>query len=221
MRRSVSALAMFLLLVAIPLFAASTTLVDDVIRMSKAGVGDEAILAFLQATHERPEITADDLIAMSEAGVSKAVIQAMMSSVPPPTEANGPSVESPANQAEAPPDAPPYPIDPEPVGIGCWVFDPPVYVGPYSYPASPLWDPFWYQPRLDTRSGAPAGRGHDGAFVPAEREQHPSVRRERSAPPQETRSHDSSHESGGRSSGEGSHGGGSHSGGSHGGSHGH
>src|SRR5260370_35756959 len=58
--RSVSALALLLLLAALPLLAAPTTLVDDVIRMSKAGVGADAILRFIQGPpHPAPAPAAE------------------------------------------------------------------------------------------------------------------------------------------------------------------
>jgi hypothetical protein len=221
-------LAFILLLVVTPLLAAQTSLVDDVIRMSKVGVGDDAIIAFIQATRDRPAVTADDLIAMSEAGVSKAVIQAMLAAPVAPQAASG-TPTSDGAQAENPPDqaAPPPPYtEPPPdqgvvvsVGVGCWVFDPPIYYGPYGsiYP-SPLWDPFWYQPRLDTKSGAPASRGPAGAppiaplAVDRDHDRHPSGHHEKSTPAPDTRSHDSGdrpHDSGGRSHDSGGHSGGS------------
>lgn len=52
--------------------------VDDVIRMSKAGVSDENIIAFVKKSAEPFEISGDDVIAMTEAHVSEAVIKAVI-----------------------------------------------------------------------------------------------------------------------------------------------
>jgi len=70
-----------LLLVATPLFAFDAkhrTVVEDVIRMSQAGVADEAIIAFVVHTREPFEVSADDVIAMTNAHVSKDVIKAVV-----------------------------------------------------------------------------------------------------------------------------------------------
>src|SRR5438128_3930254 len=70
-----------LLLVSTPLFAFEAkhrTVVEDVIRMSQAGVGDEAIIAFVVHTREPFTVTADDVIAMTNAQVSKDVIKAVV-----------------------------------------------------------------------------------------------------------------------------------------------
>jgi hypothetical protein len=70
-----------LFLVSTPLFALDRTrrtIVDDVIRMSQAGVSDDAIIAFVVHTREDFEVTADDLIAMTNAHVSKEVVKAML-----------------------------------------------------------------------------------------------------------------------------------------------
>ena len=74
----------FLLLafLAVPLFAEERqlrrTLIDDVIRMTTAGVNDEAIIEFIRKSDERVEVTADDLIALTDAKVSKDVIKAVI-----------------------------------------------------------------------------------------------------------------------------------------------
>ena len=72
----------FLILIAVPLFAVETekkaTLVDDVIRMTAAGVDEEAIIEFVRKSDDRVDVTASDLIAMTDAKVSKDVIRAVI-----------------------------------------------------------------------------------------------------------------------------------------------
>lgn len=54
------------------------TVIDDVIRMSQAGVSDDSIIRFVHQSHDRYVLNADTIIALNEAHVSKAVIDAMM-----------------------------------------------------------------------------------------------------------------------------------------------
>ena len=65
---------------AAPVFAAGRTVmvVDDVIKMAHAGVGDEEIIAFVQKSREPFDVNADDVIAMTDAHVSRAVIRAVV-----------------------------------------------------------------------------------------------------------------------------------------------
>ena len=71
------ALTVFLLLVvAAPAFAVRTVLVvDEVIRMSKAGVADDEIITYVKKTPDQFEINGDDVIAMNDAHVSSAVMK--------------------------------------------------------------------------------------------------------------------------------------------------
>jgi hypothetical protein len=79
MRHTVRAVAVLLVaLLAIPLFAASRSLVDDVIRMYKSGVPEESIVQFVQKADGRFDVTADDLIAMADAKVPRTVIKAVL-----------------------------------------------------------------------------------------------------------------------------------------------
>src|SRR5258708_30220318 len=79
MRHPVRAVAVLLVaLLAIPLFAASRSLVDDVIRMYKSGVPEESIVQFVQKADGRFDVTADDLIAMADAKVPRTVIKAVL-----------------------------------------------------------------------------------------------------------------------------------------------
>jgi len=54
------------------------TVIDDVIRMSQAGVSDESIIRFVQQSRDRFVMNADTIIALNDAHVSKAVINALM-----------------------------------------------------------------------------------------------------------------------------------------------
>src|SRR5260221_4109558 len=79
MKRLLRAVAVLLVaLVAIPLFAASRNLVDDVIRMYRSGVPEEAIVQFVQKTDGRFDVTADDLIAMADAKMPRTIIKAVL-----------------------------------------------------------------------------------------------------------------------------------------------
>jgi hypothetical protein len=76
MRRTIFVVA-FLLISAVPAFAVTRTVmvVDDVIRMTKAGVADDAIIAYVRKGVQPFEINGDDVIAMQDAHVSPAVMK--------------------------------------------------------------------------------------------------------------------------------------------------
>ena len=68
-----------LFLTAAPAFAINNSqLVDDVIRMTRAGVGEEEILAYVRNESGKYDIGANDVIAMSEAKVTTAVIKSVI-----------------------------------------------------------------------------------------------------------------------------------------------
>jgi len=72
-----------LMLAAMPLFAIdgqqkAATVVDDVIRMTRAGVDEESILSFVEKSDGKFDVSADDLIAMTDAKVSRKVIKAVL-----------------------------------------------------------------------------------------------------------------------------------------------
>jgi len=76
MRKLLVVAALFL--ISLPAFAVeSKSVVDDVIKMSKAGVAEETILDFVKKA-DRYDVTADDVIAMSEANVPRGVIRAVV-----------------------------------------------------------------------------------------------------------------------------------------------
>lgn len=72
--------ALLLTFAAVPLFAArrGTNIVDDVVRMQKAGVAEDEIIAFVHKGESRLDVNADDMIALHDAGVSRAVIKAIL-----------------------------------------------------------------------------------------------------------------------------------------------
>jgi hypothetical protein len=79
MNRAVRTLAVLLIALAtLPLLAESRSLVDDVIRMYKSGVPEDAIIQFMQKTDGRFEVTADDLIALADAKVPRTIIKAVL-----------------------------------------------------------------------------------------------------------------------------------------------
>lgn len=76
MNRVTLTVVLLLLAVAAPAFAVRTVMVvDDVIRMSKAGVADDAIIDFVTKSPEPFEVNGDDVIAMNDAHVSTAVLK--------------------------------------------------------------------------------------------------------------------------------------------------
>ncbi|HEX3067884.1 MAG TPA: hypothetical protein VHX14_04865 [Thermoanaerobaculia bacterium] len=72
--------ALFLVIVAAPLFAVQRNVVDEVIRMTRAGVAEDAMLDYVDKTDIRIAVTGDDVIAMTEANVPKAVIKEVVDS---------------------------------------------------------------------------------------------------------------------------------------------
>ena len=137
MKRIILAVA-FLLVAAVPAFAVNRTvlLVDDVIRMTKAGVGDGEIIAFVKKSDVAFEVTGDDVIAMNDAHVSPAVMKFVID-------------ESTARMKDARRDTSirervvvtrPYP----------YYYDPFYYGYGYGYG---WYDPFWYGPRVSIGFG--------------------------------------------------------------------
>ena len=131
MKRILAAVAVFFLIAAAaPLFAVQTKVVDDVIRMTKAGVSEDAIIAFLERAPGNFQVTADDIIAMSDAGVSKAVIKTVVDEAAARAKDHREVVYAPR------------------------------YAGPYYYPYyDPWYDPYWYAPRVSIGLGWFWGHG--------------------------------------------------------------
>ena len=113
--------ALFLLLVAAPLFAVQRNVVDEVIRMSKAGVAEDTILEYVDKTDARIVVTGDDVVAMTEANVPKTVVKAVVDASAARKDYRDRSYVSPR------------------------VVVAPSYYDPYySY----AYDPFWYRPSV-------------------------------------------------------------------------
>jgi hypothetical protein len=131
--------ALFLLLVAAPLFAVQRNAVDEVIRMSKAGVAEETILDYVEKTDARIVVTGDDIIAMTDANVPKSVIKAVVDASAARRDYRDRSYVSPRV-----------------------VVSTPYYYDPYYY-----YDPFWYRPSISLGFGLGFGgyRGFRGGFV--------------------------------------------------------
>lgn len=131
---------LLLILVAVPLLAddrparssdrnAQPSLIADVIRMTNAGVSEEAILAFVRKSDERVDVTADDLIALTDAHVSKDVIRALID------VADGSDGSRPRTRERVV-------VQPRYVSSPYWGWNDPFY-----------YDPFWYGPRLSIGFG--------------------------------------------------------------------
>lgn len=68
-------------LAAAPLAASADTSKEDILKLAKAGISDEVILAFVRA-NGAPRLSSDDVIELKEAGVSDKVLSAMLSPKP-------------------------------------------------------------------------------------------------------------------------------------------
>jgi len=132
---------LLLVLLAVPLFAddrpvresdrnAQPTLIADVIRMTNAGVSEDAVLAFVRKSDERIDVSADDLIALTDAHVSKDVIKAIIDS------ADDHDGGRPRTRERV-------------------VYQPRYVASPYYYGWNDpfYYDPFWYGPRLSIGFG--------------------------------------------------------------------
>ena len=135
---------LLLIVVAIPLLAddrqarasernAQPTLIADVIRMTNAGVSEDAVLAFVRKSDERVDVTADDLIALTDAHVSKDVIKAVIDSA---DDHDGGRPRTRERERERVVYQPRYVASPY------WGWNDPFY-----------YDPFWYGPRLSIGFG--------------------------------------------------------------------
>jgi hypothetical protein len=137
MRKSIihAVAALFLLLIAAPLFAVQRNAVDEVIRMTKAGVSEDTMLEYIDKTDARIIVTGDDVIALTEANVPKPVIKALVDAADARRGSHDRSYASPRVAVVAPA----------------------YYYDPYYY-----YDPFWYRPSLYLGFGF--GGGFRGGF---------------------------------------------------------
>ncbi len=127
--------ALFLLLIAAPLFAVQRNAVDEVIRMAKAGVSEDTMLEYIARTDAKIVVTGDDVIAMTDANVPKEVVKALVDASGNRRDYRDRGYASPRVVVAAP-----------------------YYYDPYYY-----YDPFWYRPSLYLGFGFGGGfRGHGG-----------------------------------------------------------
>jgi hypothetical protein len=142
------------LLAAAPVFAVNRTvvIVDDVIRMTKAGVADEEIIAYVKKTDAPFDINGDDVIAMNDAHVSAAVLKFVIdeSAARMRSERRQPARERVYVR-------PAYGYDPFWYGYG------------YGYG---YYDPFWYGPRVGIGFGFGPRYGFRGGFGGGFRHRH-------------------------------------------------
>ena len=141
-----------LLLLAVPCFAVNRTVlvVDDVIRMAKASVGDDQIIEFVRNSSTPFEITGDDVIAMNEAHVSPAVMKFVIdeSAARMKAERGAAQQQQYDNRAQAGGDN-----DPQHVVVQHQY---PVYAGPTYPSAYPYYyDPYYSYPYYPYYSGYP------------------------------------------------------------------
>jgi hypothetical protein len=113
-----------------------TTVIDDVIRMSAAGVSDDAIIKFVHESRDRYVVDADVVIALTDAHVSKAVINAVMD------EAYGRDDDDRGARRDN-------------RRTTTTVYVRPPYYDPWYYGYA--YDPFWYAPRLSFGFGFGGG----------------------------------------------------------------
>ena len=152
MKRLLTAAAVLMCLTALPTFALDapdrdsrttdrrdrTTVIDDVIRMTQAGVSDDAIIKFLHESKDSYVVDADVVIALTDAHVSKNVINAVM------------------DEAYSRDD------DRRDNGRRTTVYVRPSYAyDPWIYP---YYDPFWYGPRLSVGFGFGYYGGYRGGY---------------------------------------------------------
>ncbi|HEX3579393.1 MAG TPA: hypothetical protein VHY33_12585 [Thermoanaerobaculia bacterium] len=133
--------ALFLVLVAAPLFAVQRNAVDEVIRMTRAGVAEDTILDYIEKTDARIVVTGDDVIAMTDAHVSKSVIKAVVDAAD--SRRNDRNNGDYRDRGYVAPRV---------------VVASPYYYDPYYY-----YDPFWYRPSFSLSFGF-GGFGYRGGY---------------------------------------------------------
>ena len=108
------------LLAAIPAHARSAT-IEDVIKLSRAGVRDAVIIGLIQTDGSHFVLTADDLVMLQEAGVSDDVLLAMLETgrPEPPSPISGSAAEDATARLPAMPASTPMTARRVP-GAGYW-----------------------------------------------------------------------------------------------------
>jgi len=130
--------ALFLLLIAAPLFAVQRNAVDEVIRMAKAGVSEDTMLEYVAKTDAKIVVTGDDVIAMTDANVPKEVVKALVDASGNRRDYRDRGYSSTRVVVAAP------------------------YYAPYYYDPYYYYDPFWYRPSVFL--GFRFGGGFRGGF---------------------------------------------------------
>jgi hypothetical protein len=159
MKRLLTAVAVLTFFTAVPMFALDTpdttprdtrgegrdrtSVIDDVIRMTQAGVSDEAIIKFVQESRDQYVVDADVIIALTDAHVSKPVLEVVMDEAYRRGDKRARRDDRRGNTT--------------------------VHVRPYyAYDPwySPFYDPYWYGPRLSIGFGWGGGfRGNRGGHI--------------------------------------------------------
>ena len=149
MNRVTLTVLVLLLAVAAPAFAIRTVMVvDEVIRMSKAGVADDEIIAYVKKAPDMFEVNGDDVIAMNDAHVSSAVMKFVID-------------ESAARMKDARRDDGDGRRRSETRTVYVRPMVSPYYYDPYYYG---YYDPFWYGPRTYFGFGIGFGGRFGGGF---------------------------------------------------------
>lgn len=140
--------------VTVPLFAVGsrTNIVDDVIRMQKAGVAEQTILDFVHKGDSSFDVSADDMIALHDAGVPRNVIAAVLDEA----NARGDRRDRDYASRDGYRDGRTVIVSPPVYSYGGW----PYYYDPYYY------DPYWYGPRVSIGFGFGFGRYYGGYHGP-------------------------------------------------------
>ena len=120
----------------------NVNIVDEVMRMWKANVAEDDIIAYVHKADTRFTVTADDVIALSDAKVPRTVIKAVLDEADYRGDRSRP-VDRRSTVYVAP--APYY-----------------GYYGPAYY--DPWYDPFFYGPRFSFGVGVGFGRFRGGSF---------------------------------------------------------
>jgi hypothetical protein len=155
--------------------AMNSAAVDEVLKLNKASLGDDAIVAFIKNKNANYDLSSDDIVLLKNQGVSSAILTAMLSSgsgaqpVPLPNSAPAPA---PAPVAPAPSTIPAAPtVAPVPTVAPSPVFQSPTLSPDAAYFYQQLnpygrWlladDNQWYwQPSVATATWQPyADQGH-------------------------------------------------------------
>ena len=149
-RIAIAFTALLILAVAAPLSAEDRhgdNIVDEVIRMWKANVGEETILQYVAKSEARFSVSADDVIDMADAKVPRTIIKAVLD------EADARGDRSRTDYRDSRGTRSYYPSYYGPYYSGWYG---PSFYSPWYY------DPFWYGPRISVGIGFGRGFVHGG-----------------------------------------------------------